>query len=169
MALTRALTRPIRLLVFHPIIQVSAILSGFNYGIMYVLLSTFSDLWMSRYHQSVEISGLHYIAFSLGEMAGSQVGGYMMDYFYNKRRQAHDHNPESRIPLMFFGIATTWIGVLVYGWTAQYRTYWFIVDVGVFIMMFGMQLGSLPCKSSNQHSPSATPTDESRSSNCIPH
>ncbi|KLJ05543.1 hypothetical protein EMPG_10939, partial [Blastomyces silverae] len=31
----RALTRPLRLLMFHPIIQVSSILTGFNYGILY--------------------------------------------------------------------------------------------------------------------------------------
>jgi hypothetical protein len=137
----QALTRPIRLLMFHPIIQVSSILSGFNYGIMYVTLSTFSDLWKNQYHQSIEISGLHYIACSLGEIIASQVGGPMMDYFY-KRRQ--NPAPESRLPLMYAGITTAWSGVLIYGWTAQYRAYWLIVDVGVVVMMFGMQLGGLP-------------------------
>ena len=143
--LARALTRPLRLLTFHPIIQVSALLSGFNYGIMYILLSTFSDLWIFHYHQSVEISGLHYIAFSLGELAGSQMGAPMMDYLY-KRRQAESPAPESRIPLMFLGIIATWSGALVYGWTAEYRVHWFVVDLGIFIMMFGMQLGGLPSK-----------------------
>lgn len=143
--LAQALTRPLRLLIFHPIIQVSATLSGFNYGIMYIVLSTFSELWTLHYHQSVEISGLHYIACSLGELAASQTGGRIMDYLY-KRRQAHRATPESRIPLMFFGIITTWSGALIYGWTAQYRIHWLVVDLAVFIMMFGMQLGGLPSK-----------------------
>ena len=51
--ITQALTRPLRLLMFHPIIQVLSILSGFNYGILYIMLSTFSDLWKIQYHQSV--------------------------------------------------------------------------------------------------------------------
>ncbi|KZL77025.1 efflux pump antibiotic resistance [Colletotrichum tofieldiae] len=137
----RALTRPLRLLLFHPIIQVSALLSGFNYGIMYVTLSTFSDLWKGQYGQSVEISGLHYIACSLGELLGSQVGGPMMDHLYKRRQQP---TPESRAMLMFFGIVPAWIGALAYGWTAEYRLHWLIVDVGVVAMMFGMQLSSMP-------------------------
>ncbi|GJC95050.1 major facilitator superfamily transporter [Colletotrichum higginsianum] len=137
----RALTRPLRLLLFHPIIQVTAVLSGFNYGIMYVTLSTFSDLWKGQYGQSVEISGLHYIACSLGELVGSQVGGPMMDFLYGRRQQP---TPESRVMLMFFGIVPAWAGVLAYGWTAQYRLHWLLVDAGVVVMMFGMQLSGMP-------------------------
>lgn len=143
--LGRALTRPLRLLIFHPIIQVSAVLSGFNYGILYITLSTFSELWIRQYHESVEISGLHYIACSLGELVASQVGGSMMDYFY-KKRQAYNPTPESRIPLMYPGIVIAWAGVLVYGWTAEYRVYWPVVDIGVFTAMFGLQLTGLPSK-----------------------
>lgn len=112
--LMRALTRPLRLLIFHPIIQASATLSGFNYGIMYVTLPTFSGLRISQYHQSVEISGLHYIACALGEIAASQVGGRMMDQFY-KRREAQNPPPESRMPLTYPGIIAAWIEVLIYG------------------------------------------------------
>ncbi|KAF4918990.1 putative efflux pump mfs2 [Colletotrichum viniferum] len=71
--LARALSRPLRLLLFHPIIQVSAVLSGFNYGIV-----------------------------------------------------------------------PCWVGALIYGWTAQYGPHWMVVDVGVVIMMFGLQLGDMP-------------------------
>ncbi|KAI1377607.1 caffeine resistance protein [Hypoxylon crocopeplum] len=141
--LTRTLTRPLRLLMFHPIIQISALLSGFNYGILYIVLSTFSELWIFQYQQSVEISGLHYIACSLGELAASQLGGPLMDYYY-KRRQGRNITPESRIPLMLPGTIVGWLGALMYGWTAEYRLHWLVVDVGVFIMLFGMQLSGLP-------------------------
>ncbi|KAI8220492.1 putative efflux pump mfs2 [Colletotrichum sp. SAR 10_86] len=139
--LARALSRPLRLLLFHPIIQVSAVLSGFNYGILYVVLSTFSNLWKERYEQSVEISGLHYIACSLGELIGAQVGAPMMDYLYRRREQPR---PEYRVTLMYFGIVPCWVGALLYGWTAQYGLHWMVVDVGVVIMMFGLQLGDMP-------------------------
>ncbi|KAH8678307.1 putative efflux pump antibiotic resistance protein [Xylariales sp. PMI_506] len=141
--ISRALTRPVRLLMFHPIIQINAVLSGFNYGIMYVTLSTFSDLWMNQYHESVEISGLHYLSCSLGEVAASQVGGRIMDYFY-KRQKLSTPAPESRIPLTYLGTIIAWAGVLLYGWAARYQLFWFVVDVGAFLMMFGLQLGGLP-------------------------
>lgn len=143
--LVRTITRPVRLLCFHPIIQLSALLAGFDYGIMYVTLSTFSDLWTTQYHQSVEISGLHYIACSLGEIAASQLGGPLIDYLY-KRSQERGATPEARLPLVVPGFVVAWLGVLMYGWAAQYRQFWFVVDVGVFIMMFGLQLGGMPSK-----------------------
>ncbi|KAL9110910.1 MAG: hypothetical protein Q9227_004525 [Pyrenula ochraceoflavens] len=141
--LLQALTRPLRLLIFHPIIQMSAILSGFNYGLLYVTLSTFSDLWKMQYHQSVEISGLHYIACSLGEIVASQIGGPMMDYFW-RRQQAQNPTPESRMPLMYPGYIAAFLGMLMYGWSAEYRLHWLVIDVGVFIMLFGLQLTGLP-------------------------
>lgn len=144
--ITRALTRPLRMLVFHPIIQISALLSGFNYGILYIVLSTFSELWTSQYHQSVEISGLHYIACSLGELVGSQIAGATMDYLY-KRHQSNRNTPESRIPLMFPSYVLAWLGALAYGWMAAYRLHWLLVDVSVFIMMLGMQMGGMPSTS----------------------
>lgn len=143
--LWKALTRPLRLLFFHPIIQVSATLSGLNYGIMYITLSTFSDLWTSQYHESIEISGLHYIACASGELVASQIGGPLMDFLYN--RQKNDNpSPESRLRLMYPGILAAWLGVLLYGWAADYRLFWLVVDIGVVIMMFGMQLGGMPSR-----------------------
>lgn len=139
----RALSRPLRLLAGHPIIQVAAALSGFSYGLLYLVLSTFSHLWVARYGQSVEISGLHYIACSLGELAASQLGGYVMDRRY-RRQAAHGRAPEARIPLMVPGLVAAWAGMLLYGWTATARLHWAVVDLGVFVMLFGMQLGDMP-------------------------
>jgi hypothetical protein len=141
--LGNALTRPFRLLAFHPIVQVSAIMSGFNYGLLYITLSTLSNLWTTQYYESVEISGLHYIACSLGEIAGSQIGGPLLDYFY-KRQQRDKYIPESRIPLMFPALIIERLGVLMYGWMAAYRVHWVLVDLGVFVMLFGGQLAGMP-------------------------
>lgn len=147
----KTLTRPLRLLIFHPVIQISAIISGLNYGILYITLSTFSNLWTSQYHESIEISGLHYIACALGEVVGSQVGGPLMDFLY-KRQKTENPPPESRLPLMFPGILAACLGLLLYGWAANYRLFWVVVDVGVVIMMFGMQLGGMPSKWSSYFS-----------------
>ena len=143
--LCNALTRPLRLLFFHPLIQISAVLSGFSYGILYVVLSTFSELWTSHYHQSVEISGIHYLALALGEVAGSQVGGAMMDFLY-RRGTSKNSPPEARILLGYPAIVVSWAGMVAYGWMAERRLLWAAVDVAAFIMMFGMQIEGMPCK-----------------------
>jgi multidrug resistance protein len=50
--LVRSLTRPVRLLLFHPMVQINALLSAFEYGLLYLVLSTFSDL-VSTIHYSL--------------------------------------------------------------------------------------------------------------------
>lgn len=82
--LARSISRPIRLLVFHPIIQIQACLSGFNYGMLYLMLTTFANIWVTQYHESLSISSLHYLALCFGEIAGAQIGGPLMDVSYLK-------------------------------------------------------------------------------------
>ena len=154
---TRALTRPLRLLAMHPIIQVVSLISAFHYGLLYICLSTFAELWLQRYGQSREMSGLHYIACTLGEVLGSQIGAGLMDrLFYRTQRrpggnnhnhnhehQQQNHSPEDRIPLAIPGAVIAPLGLVLYGWAAQYRLHWAAVDAGMVVATFGMQVGSM--------------------------
>lgn len=142
----RSLSRPLRLLNFDPIVQVVAILSGFYYGVLYIVLATFSDLWVTKYHQRVDISGLHYIACANGEITGSQIGGPIMDRIFArlKKKANGEKLPEFHIPLMLPGALITPVGLLMYGWAAQARVRWIVVDIGVLITTFGMQIGGQP-------------------------
>ncbi|CAI7598487.1 unnamed protein product [Penicillium glandicola] len=142
----RALMRPQQLLAFHPVIQIASAISAFYYGILYIVLSTFSDLWTKQYGQSVEISGLHYIACAFGTIVGGQIGAKAMDYLYRRQgsRSNAEHVPESRISLIFPGALLGPVGLFVYGWAAQNRLHWIVVDIGIFISMLGMQMTGLP-------------------------
>lgn len=138
-----SLTRPLRLLVCHPIIQVSSIILALNYGLLYLALASFADLWISQYHQSITISGFHYIACALGELVGSQIGGPLMDrlFVYMKARSSDgEHVPEFRIPLLIPGAFIAPIGLLVYGWAAEFLIHWIVVDIGMFVALVGLQL-----------------------------
>lgn len=136
------LTRPFRLLALHPIIQIQTLLSGYNYGLLYLVLATYSSLWTNRYHDSVSSSGLHYLAMCFGEVIGSQVGGFLMDRIYHllsKRSASEDQEQaEFHIPLMAPAYLLTAIGLLLYGWTAQFLLTWPVVDAGALILTFGM-------------------------------
>lgn len=138
-----SLSRPIRLLLFHPIIQVQAIISSFNYGILYIVLSTFSNLWTTQYHESLSMSGLHYLAMCLGEVTGAELGGPLLDIYYHKmkKRAGGAVAPEVRLPLMLPAAFVASAGLFMYGWAAEARTEWIVVDIGAFILSFGMQIG----------------------------
>ncbi|TVY33169.1 putative efflux pump [Lachnellula subtilissima] len=138
-----SLTRPIRMLMFHPIVQVQALMSGFGYGILYLVLSTFSDLWTNQYHESISISGLHYIAICLGEVIGCVIGGPLIDYSFRRLKKRTDGVPlpEFRVPMMIPGYILGPLGLFMYGWAADKLVQWVVVDIGVAIMAFGMQIG----------------------------
>jgi hypothetical protein len=140
--LSQALTRPLRLLAFHPIIQINAVMSAFEYGVLYIVLASFADLWTKQYHMSVEMSGLHYLAIAFGEIAGSQLGAPVMDGYYRRmkaRRPEGNPEPEHRIPLTLPGTIVGALGLLFYGWVSQYRVHWVVVDIAIFVACFGMQ------------------------------
>lgn len=140
--LQRSLRRPVRLLLFHPIVQVQTCLSAFYYGITYLVLSTFSDLWISKYNESISTSGLHYISMCVGEVVGAILGGPLMDMVFRKLKERANGTtaPEFRIPIMLPAAILTPIGLLMYGWAAQTQVFWLVVDIGAAIQAFGMQV-----------------------------
>ncbi|KAH8678313.1 MFS transporter [Xylariales sp. PMI_506] len=140
--LGHSLSRPLRLLAFHPIIQVQAILGGINYGLLYFALSTFSSLYVSAYGESISTSGLHYIAICAGTVTGAQLCGPLMDHVYKvlTERAGGRPAPELRVPLLLPGVFFTPIGLLLYGWAAQYHLFWLVVDVGACLLSLGMQV-----------------------------
>ena len=140
--LSQALSRPLRLLVFHPIIQINAVMSAFEYGVLYIVLASFADLWTKQYNMSVEMSGLHYLAIAFGEIAGSQVGAPILDAYYRRTKAHHlegNPEPEHRLPLSLPGSLIGTLGLFFYGWVAYYRVHWIVVDIAIFIACFGMQ------------------------------
>ena len=140
--LSNALTRPLRLLLFHPIIIIASVNLAFDYGILYIVLSSFAQLWTDCYHFSVEMSGLHYLAVALGELVGA-LGAPTIDRFYRRQQAQHlggDLAPEYRLPVMFPGALLAPVGLFIYGWTAEHMVHWIAVDIGVFVAMFGSQM-----------------------------
>lgn len=162
-AISRSLTRPLRLLLFHPIVQLISVISALSYGILYIMLATFSDLWVTAYGQPVDISGLHYIAVALGEIVGSQISGHVMDTVYRKLkdRSGDAGRPEYHVPTMLPGAVLAPVGLILYGWAAQAHRHWIVVDIGMFITTFGLQIAGMPTQayiidSYPEHASSAT-------------
>lgn len=140
--LQNSLTRPARLLLFHPIIQVQSCLSAFNYGILYLQFKTFSELFINQYNLSVSASSLHYLAIVIGEIQGALICGLIMDFAYRRfKHRVTDPNslPESRVLIMIPGALLGAAALLMYGWAAEKRGFWLIVDIGAALLALGMQ------------------------------
>lgn len=141
--LATAFVRPFRMLFTQPIIQVLALYMMFLYGIMYLILSTFPGLW-ATYGMSTGVGGLNYIALGLGFFLGAQICAPFQDRIYARLKKHHNVSvgrPEFRIPMMVPGAIMMPIGLIIYGWTAQYRVHWIGPDIGVVILSMGVIVG----------------------------
>jgi hypothetical protein len=136
-----ALTRPFRLIATQLIVQVLALYMMYLYGLLYLQFTTFPSLWTTRYDESLEISGLNFIAQGVGLFLGAQLCAPLQDRIYvalKKRYNVAQGRPEFRIPMMIPGAISVPLGLLIYGWSAQRVTHWIVPDIGVAIFNFGV-------------------------------
>ncbi|CAE6405591.1 unnamed protein product [Rhizoctonia solani] len=138
--IANALLRSIKFLMFDPVMTIMAIYMAVMYGTMYLQLTTFASIWTERYGESVGIAGLNYLFMGAGFTLGAQLGARVLDRIYKhlKERNNGIPTPEMRLPLLAVGSFMLPAGLLLYGWTAEYRIFWLVPDIGVFIYCTGI-------------------------------
>ena len=138
--LGRSLSRPIRLLLTHSIIQLVSLIFAFNFGVLLLVVSTFAGVWTTKYNESVATSGLHYIALVVGELTGATIGAPLIDHVWRHLREKSNGTvtPEYRVPLLLPGAILVPVGLLWYGWAAQAQIFWIVPDVGVAVLGCGL-------------------------------
>lgn len=133
----RSLDRPFILLGTQPIIQVLAAYAAIIFGVYYLFLTTIVGVFEDAYGQSVGISSLHYLAMLLGFLASVLASGKIMDIVYRRLTKAGP-SPEARIPYLAASGTFLPVGLLLYGWTAQYKIFWVVPDIGLFLIGLGL-------------------------------
>lgn len=130
--------RPTRMLLTQPILQLLSIFSAYNFGMLYFVLSTFSELYVTRYHEDTLKAGLHYFALAIGYIMAAQFGGIGLDWMWKHltRRANGVTAPEYRVPLLIPSGILIPVGLLWYGWSAQAKLFWIMPDIGA--LPFGM-------------------------------
>ncbi|KAI1482815.1 putative florfenicol exporter [Daldinia eschscholtzii] len=142
--LSMYLKRPLGLLIRRPIIQVISLVLALNFGIYTLMLSTFATLWINWYGQSALLGSLHYLSFSIGFVITAQIGARIMDIIYrrlkDRPKNKGEGRPEFRAPYMIPGVLFIPIGLFWYGWAAEYRITWVMVDIGAIIFTCGSSI-----------------------------
>lgn len=121
-----SLVRPIKLLATQPVVQVWSVYCAYIYGILYLLISSFPNVWTGIYGESVSIGSLNYISLFLGMTFASQVGMPLANRSYRKLCSQHGGRglPEFRLPALMIGAVIIPIGLLWYGWSARPNVHW---------------------------------------------
>jgi MFS family permease len=125
------------MLFLSPIIFGLSLLTAVAYGILYLLFTTVTEVFRTRYGIVTHV-GLIYLGFGCGQFAGLFLFGAVSDAIVKKMARGGQMKPEYRLPPMIPGGAMIPLGLLLYGWTAQYRVFWFVPVIGTFLIGFGM-------------------------------
>lgn len=121
---TTTMGRAFGMLFTQPIVQIMSLYMGFSYGILYLMLSTFPGLFIHQYGESIGVSGLNYISIGLGFFFGAPLCGKSTDVVYQKLKSRDPHKrgkPEFRMPPIIPFSFLLPVGLLIYGWSAQYK------------------------------------------------
>ncbi|KAI9325545.1 putative MFS multidrug transporter [Zopfochytrium polystomum] len=135
--LAESAKRPFILLFTQPIVITVSLYLAYVYGLIYLVIATFSKLWIVRYHESLSISGLNFLALGIGLAAGSIGFSSVLQriYFVMRDRNGGVTVPEHRLPAAIPVAFLLPASIFMYGWSAQERVHWLVPDIG--IMLFG--------------------------------
>jgi hypothetical protein len=142
-----AIVRPIKLLFLTPIVTLPALYIAITYGILYLLITTFSYVYSGVYNFGEGTVGLAFLPAGIGMMIGVVGFGLLSDTMVKRKQaQGHEHKPEIRIsPLLTIPCGLTLpVGLFIYGWTADKGVFWIVPMIGVVIFTAGL-MGVMVC------------------------
>jgi MFS family permease len=134
-----SLLRPLHILTHRPIIWLISLVGSLAFGVYCLMLSSYATLWIDKYHQTELVSSLHYISIALGSTIAGQIGSRVLDRLYRflSKRNNNTGVPEYRIPYLVPGMMIMLVGLFWYGWAAERRLPWIMVDVGTVVFTLG--------------------------------
>lgn len=110
------------------------------YGLLYLLLTTLTDVFIQRYGWSIGISGLSYIGLGIGFILGVLVIGGTSDRTMAKHTK-RNHNiavPEVRLKACVFFSFIIPLSFWWYGWSAETQAFWLAPVTGLLCFGLGM-------------------------------
>ncbi|PPQ86625.1 hypothetical protein CVT25_006809 [Psilocybe cyanescens] len=141
-----SLTRPLEMLFRSFICFILSLYMAFNYGIYYLMFSTFPALFSNTYGFGPGIGGLAYLGLGFGFVFSTLLGAKWGDalYKYLAAKNNGKAKPEMRIPFMLVGSIMAPIGLFWYGWSAQAKVHWIMPIIGTSIFSFALMTTFLP-------------------------
>jgi predicted MFS family arabinose efflux permease len=138
--LKQAALRPMKLLIFSPIVLALSIYIAFVYGLLYLLFTTITSVFTEAYGFSQGLSGLAYLGIGIGMMVGLVLVGGSSDLLLKKLAAANNGviKPEYRLPPMIAAGLILPIGLFLYGWTTQYQIQWMVPIIGTALVGVGL-------------------------------
>lgn len=124
--LLNGITRPLKLLSTQPIVLLCSLYMSFLFGLLFLLFTTLTPVFISTYGWAPDMTGLAYLGIGIGNFLGIGFVAKTSDATIIKlaKRNGGKYEPEMRLPLcVFFGFLIP-VSFFWYGWTAYYKVHW---------------------------------------------
>ncbi|KAM5342196.1 hypothetical protein ACJ41O_015227 [Fusarium nematophilum] len=132
-----SIIRPVKMLTTSPLIIGLSLLSAVAYGVLYLMFTTITEVFQTRYG-IVNNVGLVYFGIGVGQIVGVCAFGSISDAVVKKLAKGGEMKPEYRLQPMAPAAAMVPLGLLIYGWSAQYYVHWFVPLLGNFFIGVGV-------------------------------
>lgn len=161
---SRAILRPMKLLVLSPICAICNLYVGIVYAYLYLMFTSLTPLFEQVYNFDTVHAGLTFLGLGVGSMAGVVYFSASSDKYMKKKAaeekaalvasgQADSEQdlsslpmkPEYRLAPLRIGAILLPAGFFIYGWTAYYKTHWIAPIIGTAIIGVGNLIVFMVC------------------------
>lgn len=158
LAFRRAIIRPVKMLLYSPMIFILALYTSVTYGYLYLVMTTITPIFESIYGFSEGQVGFTFLGlgkcildavYDAKGLAIVIIGGVLacgatLDWYFKRKELAGSLKPENRLPLLSVGGTFMPIGLLIYGWTLQSQTHWIVPIISTVLLGFGLNATTVP-------------------------
>lgn len=124
-------------LIRSPIVLVMSLYMALVFGVMYLLFTTFTELFEGQYGFSTSVSGLAYLGLGVALVAAMAAFSALGDRLQKSQQRNRKGRPEDRLVPMIYFSPMVGLGLFIYGWTAHYKTHWIVPIIGTVFIGFG--------------------------------
>ncbi|CUS15043.1 unnamed protein product [Tuber aestivum] len=144
---TRALVRPLKMLILSPIVLALSVFVAIVYRYLYLLLTTFPIVFQETYGFTAGTNGLTYIGFGVALQACwpavPSPTGYSTPAAQSRERQNRVYR---LVPVVYASLCTP-IGLFWYGWSAHEKTHYLVPIAGTMFAGAGIIGSFIPALS----------------------
>lgn len=133
----RSIIRPMKLLLFSPIVLALSTFCALVFGLTFLLFTTFPLVFEEQYGFSSGITGLSYLGLGVGMIFGLGLFSVLSDRMLKAQAGDGVMKPEYRLPLMVYFTPVIPIGFFWYGWSAHAKAHWIVPILGTGIIGLG--------------------------------
>ncbi|KAF5682061.1 hypothetical protein FCIRC_5223 [Fusarium circinatum] len=137
----QTITKAITMLFTSTVLFVLSLFNAFAFGLLYLLFTTFPQVFEGQYGFSTGVSGLSYIGIGIGMFIGLFTFG-ITDKIMNGKNAAP--KPETRMVMTMVATPLLAVGLFWYGWSAKEKVHWIVPIIGTFFVGFGILAIMLP-------------------------